>query len=230
MQVFYTQDINLEIARFKEEECKHAIQVLRVRNGENVSVIDGKGRLFEGIAVIEKKNFHVHSLTLKKQLQEPDQKIHLMISPTKNADRIEWLLEKIVEIGIWSFTPIICERTVKSGVNLKRLNAIATSAMKQSLRLHMPVILEPIEWKKIMFDKNSDYCFGYCGELNKTKIESYSSSKKDVYLIIGPEGDFTEKEIEFFLINNCTAISLGEERLRTETAGLVGCVGLKLKL
>jgi 16S rRNA (uracil1498-N3)-methyltransferase len=222
MQLFYTQQITAQAAAFDETESAHAIQVLRLKTGDEIHFTDGFGKLYKGIVeLVGKKQFIANHVEITKTQKEPTTKIHLYVSPTKMADRFEWLVEKATELGVSSITPLITERTIKKNQNTKRLKNLAMSGMKQSLQLFLPVIHEPQQVNKIDFNlPESQYYFGYCGDAEKKDIATIELSQKNIHFFIGPEGDFTPKEIELLQSNKCTPVTFGETRLRTETAGL----------
>lgn len=231
MQLFYSQQITGTEAIFDETDSLHALQVLRLKNDDLIHVTDGKGKLYEGsILSTNKRNMMAIRLKLLREDKIPAVKIHLLVSPLKNADRLEWLAEKAVELGVSSITPVVTKNTVKKGVSEKRLQNIVLSAMKQSLQLHLPEVRIPVELKKMVFDPAAKYFFGYCGEMDKTGLADISLEAENIVLMIGPEGDFSPEEAIYLLQQKCTALSLGETRLRTETAAMYALAGLKLRL
>jgi len=232
MQLFYSQHITGNTAVFDETESQHALQVLRLKEQDTIYLTDGKGKLFEGKVTIQnKKNMSATGLQLVREQNAPKTAVHLVVSPLKNVDRLEWLAEKAVELGISSITPVLTKNTVKKGVNERRLLGIVLSAMKQSLQLHLPHVHPLTEIKHLSFDiENAQYCFGYCGEANKTSIQDISLAVNNVVVMIGPEGDFTPDEVDFLIHHKCVPISLGETRLRTETAAMYALSVLKARL
>lgn len=230
MQLFYSNDIQNDILFLPENESKHCTKVLRMRNGDTIMVTDGIGNLYEGeIIIVHEKKTEVKIKTIQTTTQM-NPEIHLMVAATKNSDRIEWMLEKCVEIGICSFTPITTKRSERKNIRIDRLENIALSAMKQSLKYFLPKInpLTPIE--KILFEENADILIAHCEvDHDKMSIQNLKRYYTKVYVMIGPEGDFTPEEILFVKSKNGKSVSLGESRLRTETAGLVACTALYLK-
>lgn len=222
MQLFYTQQITSQAAAFDETESSHAIQVLRLKSDDEINFTDGAGKLYSGkVELVGKKQFIANHIKLIKTAVEPKTKIHLYVSPTKMSDRFEWLVEKATELGVSSITPLICERTIKKNQNTRRLKTLALSGMKQSLQLFLPVIHEPQQLTKIDFNlPTSKFYFGYCGEGEKQELNSIKLDEQNLHFFIGPEGDFTNQEIDFFQKNKCTPLTFGETRLRTETAGI----------
>jgi len=231
MQVFYSQQINLDNALLSEEESNHATKVLRMRMGDKLLIINGKGELLRGeITSIGKKNTVVGHLVLEKKIDPPVNKIVLFVSPLRNVDRFEWLVEKATELGVTDIVPVVCKNTVKKGSNTNRLNHIALSATKQCLRLFLPRIHEANDFNKIEFDKNAFKFFGYCGEEEKRSIADLNLPNSDIHVFIGPEGDFSHQELEMMKKNDSIACSFGEDRLRTETAAIFALSAVKLKL
>jgi 16S rRNA (uracil1498-N3)-methyltransferase len=231
MQLFYTQQITAQAAAFDETESAHAIQVLRLKTGDLINFTDGLGKLYKGVVeLVGKKQFIANKIELIKSENEPPTKIHLYVSPTKMSDRFEWLVEKATELGVSSITPLLTERTIKKNQNTKRLKNLALSGMKQSLQLFLPVIYEPQPLTKINFTlQNSNYFFGYCGEMEKQNLKDIALSSSNVHFFIGPEGDFTPKEIELMQKSNCAPVTFGETRLRTETAAIYVSAILKFR-
>jgi 16S rRNA (uracil1498-N3)-methyltransferase len=228
MQLFFEPDISLKNC-LNEEDSKHCVRVLRKRKGEIIKIIDGKGGLFDCRIIDDNpKKCLLKIENIESDLPENELEINLYIAPTKNIDRIEWLLEKAVEIGISSFNLIETEHTINKKVNIGRLEKIAISAMKQSLRFYLPKISNSIQ----KFDKvliNSLIGINLIGHLSENAIEiSKARGLNKVNIFIGPEGDFSEKEIKLALENNFKQVSLGKSRLRTETAGLYAIVALNL--
>lgn len=232
MQLFYSQQITGNTAVFDETESQHALQVLRLKEQDPIFLTDGKGKLFEGkIAVQHKKLMTATGLQLVREEEKPKTAVHLVVSPLKNVDRLEWLTEKAVELGVTSITPVITKNTVKKGVNERRLMGIVLSAMKQSLQLHLPQVHATTELKQLVFDaENTQYCFGYCGQANQTPIQNLSLSVANIVIMIGPEGDFTREETDFLIHHKCVPVSLGDTRLRTETAAMYALSVLKSRL
>jgi 16S rRNA (uracil1498-N3)-methyltransferase len=228
MQVFYAPNCQSGFFPLQEEESKHIVRVLRMKQGDPVFVIDGKGKLFEGI-VFEPHLKHC-ILQLNKVHENFEQRtyhLHIAISPLKSVDRFEWFIEKAIEIGVDTITPLMCSRTEKKNVNLDRLNRIAESAMKQSLKAYHPEINELISFDRFiagnyLFDK----AIAYCGEGEKEYIGKAFMKNGNYLVLIGPEGDFTAEEVKLALENGFKGISLGQSRLRTETAGVVACHAL----
>ena len=208
-----------------EETSRHIVQVLRMRENENLLITNGKGQvLTTRLVKANKKNAEVQVIN-KSAGPEIISQISIGISPIKNANRFEWFLEKATEIGVSSIYPIICERTERSHFRFDRMKNILVSAMLQSRRAWLPTLHQPINFKMIMEDQRyANKYIAHCMDDNKNHLNREVISGKDQIVLIGPEGDFTKEEVMAALKNNYVPISLGETRLRTETAGIVAAV------
>jgi 16S rRNA (uracil1498-N3)-methyltransferase len=226
MQLFYNPDINSEIKEFSfdKEESKHIVKVLRKKEGNILHVTNGLGVLFvtDIILASEKKctvrivNFERHVPTLFY--------IHLAVAPTKMNDRFEWFLEKATEMGVHEITPIICDHSERKVINTERFSKIIESAMKQSLQFYLPKLNEPCTFKEFIEKKHDGYLYiAHCEETEKQLLKENIIKKEKYTLLIGPEGDFSEKEITLAIDNKYKPVSLGNTRLRTETAAVVAC-------
>jgi 16S rRNA (uracil1498-N3)-methyltransferase len=230
LQIFFANIFtDTDTILLSAEESKHCIRVLRHKNGDVIHVIDGKGNFYE--TEITDANPQKCSVKIlhKKQISAPKKyHLHIAISPTKNADRIEWMLEKCTELGVDAFSFIICKRTEKTGVKTERLKKIAESAVKQSIQAMLPVINEAQTFKEFISQhKNTPNKYiAHCLEKDKTELKNILQNPNTLVLI-GPEGDFTEDEIKLALDTNFTPLSLGSTRLRTETAGLYVAAAFK---
>ena len=223
MQLFYTPDISETTTEFSfsKEESKHLVKVLRKKEGDTIHITNGKGYLFEAILIATDTKHCIVTIN-KVTLQAPKKySLHLVVAPTKMNDRYEWFLEKATEIGIDEITPIICSRSERKVIKIERCNRILLSAMKQSLKFHLPKINEAITLNNFLKkDYEGAKYITHCEDGEKKELKT--ENKTDKYLIlIGPEGDFSTAEIEIALQNQFKAVSLGTSRLRTETAGIV---------
>ncbi|PQJ79050.1 16S rRNA (uracil(1498)-N(3))-methyltransferase [Polaribacter porphyrae] len=226
MQLFYNSDItkNTTQITFDKIESKHIVRVLRKKEDDTLNITNGKGFLFEAkinIANDKKCIAEIISVTEKSKLW--DYYLHVAIAPTKNNDRFEWFLEKATEIGIDEITPIICQNSERRIVKLERFEKIIQSAMKQSLKFTLPKLNLPIKFNEfINLDFDGKVCIAHCEDVKQKKnLKSIIHPSEKTTILIGPEGDFSSQEIKKSLTKNCIPISLGESRLRTETAGLV---------
>jgi len=226
MHVFYTPDITSADYILNEEESRHCMKVLRLVIGDVVHLIDGSGGLYEAEIVSEsKRNVTLRVLHTTLEYQKRNHSLHIAVAPTKNIDRLEWFLEKATEIGIDQITPVICERSERKIVKEDRLNKVITSAVKQSLQAYHPVLNESVSLKDFIIKQKADYqMIAHCidGE-PRNFISQITSPDKSYLILIGPEGDFTPNEIELALQNDFKPLTLGNTRLRTETAALAAC-------
>jgi 16S rRNA (uracil1498-N3)-methyltransferase len=227
MQLFYTPDIDPSLSQYflSEEESKHAVRVLRLAVGDDVTLIDGKGGLYKA----EIKDAHPKRTILQinrvtTEFNKRNHYLHIAIAPTKNLDRVEWFLEKATEIGIDEISLIICQRSERKEAKAERLNKIITSAIKQSIKAYHPVLNAPVNLSQFLKQPfNGQKFIAHCDDGEKVEL-AQSIEKQNRYLIlIGPEGDFTPAEVDTALQNGYKAITLGESRLRTETAALEAC-------
>jgi 16S rRNA (uracil1498-N3)-methyltransferase len=226
MQLFYnpTIDESTESFSFDKEESKHIIKVLRKKDTDILFVTNGLGVLFKTeITLASDNKCTVQILSIEKA--EPSKfQLHLAVAPTKMNDRYEWFLEKATEIGIHEITPIICDRSERKVVNTERFEKILLTAMKQSNVLFLPKLNEAITFKEFIKQKNQGLqLIAHCEETDRKSLKSILKPNENVTVLIGPEGDFSEKEIALALENNFIPVSLGNTRLRTETAAVVAC-------
>jgi 16S rRNA (uracil1498-N3)-methyltransferase len=226
MQLFYNPNIDktTESFSFDKEESKHIIKVLRKKDTDILFVTNGLGLLLKTeITLASDNKCTVKILSFEKA--EPSKfHLHLAVAPTKMNDRFEWFLEKATEIGIHEITPIICDRSERKVVNNDRFDKILLTAMKQSNVLFLPKLNNAITFKEFIKRKNEGLqLIAHCEETDKKSLKSVLKPNENVTLLIGPEGDFSEKEIALALENNHVPVSLGNTRLRTETAAIVAC-------
>jgi 16S rRNA (uracil1498-N3)-methyltransferase len=226
MQLFYNPNISetLNSFVFDKEESKHIIKVLRKKESDILFVTNGLGFLFKTeIVLASDSKCTVNILSFEKQ--EPSKfQLHLAVAPTKMNDRYEWFLEKVTEIGIDEITPIICEHSERKVIKTDRFQKIIESAMKQSLHYYIPKLNEPITYKEfIKKDFSTQKFIAHCEETNKKSLKNEIKPNENVLILIGPEGDFSVKEIQMALDNKYIPVSLGKTRLRTETAAVVAC-------
>jgi len=227
MHLFYTPDIAPSHPQYflNEEESKHAIRVLRLEAGAEVQLIDGKG----GLYIAEIKDPHPKRTILQitnviTEYNKRNHYLHIAIAPTKNLDRLEWFLEKATEIGIDEISLIICQRSERKEAKTERLNKIITSATKQSLKAYHPVLNEPVALNKFLGQPfNGQKFIAHCEDSEKSSLSAEIEKQGRYLILIGPEGDFSPVEIDTTLHNGYKAITLGESRLRTETAALEAC-------
>lgn len=212
-----------------EAESKHISRVLRLSIGNKIILLNGKGLVFHCEITSVGKQCSVNIIHFTKADDEQPN-IHIAIAPTKNNDRLEWFIEKTTEIGINEITPIICVNSERKIVKHERLLKTAIAAMKQSGRAYLPQINETVKLKDFLNQCDSEQkLIAHCYEENQQHLKELYTSNKDVLLLIGPEGDFSLEEVEIAVKkHNFIPISLGKNRLRTETAGVYACTTLKV--
>lgn len=221
MHIFYTPDIVNSPYFLGEEESKHCIKVLRLKKGDTVYLVDGKGNFFTTeILEDHPKKCGVEIVNVTPNYGKRSHYLHVAIAPTKNMDRFEWFLEKATEIGIDEITPIICTRSERKELKIDRLNKVIESAMKQSIKAYHPQLNEVTTFKKFLSNNFEGNKFIAHGEATHTMTISHHITT----VLIGPEGDFTSEELLLAEKNNFIPITLGKSRLRTETAGITTCV------
>lgn len=207
-----------------EDTSRHIVQVLRMKMGERINLTDGKGNVFTCEITDEHKKHCVVSIKDTRHKEQGTRKVSIAISLLKNSNRFEWFLEKATEIGVSEIIPLICERTEKEKFRHDRMNAICISAMLQSQQCWLPVLHEPVQFADLVmrrFDDESKF-IAHCTDADKQHLNNLQTgTSSNCLIVIGPEGDFTPQEIELALKNDFIPVSLGETRLRTETAGVV---------
>lgn len=223
MHVFYTPDISGNSYILNEEESKHCSKSLRIPCGEIVQLIDGKGGYYLAkIVDNSQKKCVLEVISKENNYKKRNYYLHIAIAPTKNIDRFEWFLEKCTEIGIDEITPLLCDHSERKIVKLERLEKILIAATKQSVNAFLPKLNQVVEFKKFLLETDPKSSFvAHCVENDKKPLSDYVIPR--ITILIGPEGDFSSKEIELCRDAGIKEISLGNTRLRTETAGIVAC-------
>lgn len=232
MQLFYNPSITETATSFvfDKEESKHIIKVLRKKEGDILFVTNGLGFLFKTEITIASDNKCTVKINSSEQQEQPKFHLHLAVAPTKMNERYEWFLEKATEIGIQEITPIICEHSERKVIKTDRFQKILESAMKQSLHFYLPKLNDPIAFKDFLKKENKGQKFiAHCEEIDKKSLKGELQTNQDVTILIGPEGDFSVKEIELALQQDYIPVSLGQTRLRTETAAVVACHSVVFK-
>jgi 16S rRNA (uracil1498-N3)-methyltransferase len=230
MHLFYTPNIQSSQYVLDKEESTHCVRVLRLTEGNVIHLTDGKGNLFKAKLVSTSiKECIVEIIETFPDYGKLNFELHIAIAPTKNIDRFEWFLEKATEIGISQITPIICEHSERTIVKPDRLKKIITSAVKQSLKAYHPVLNETIKFKDFLKKDFKDNKFiAHCENEEKQSLQDVYQKANNALILIGPEGDFSVNEINAALEKKFLPVSLGNSRLRTETAGLVACHTINL--
>ena len=224
MQLFYNPNIDeqTETFFFDKEESKHIIKVLRKKDSDILHVTNGHGLLFETEITLASDNKCTVKINGIEKKALSQYRLHLAVAPTKMNDRYEWFLEKATEIGIHEITPILCDRSERKVINKDRFDKIVLSAMKQSNECFLPQLNEAVTFKEFLKKQNEGLQFiAHCEETDKKTLKSVLVRNQNITILIGPEGDFSEKEIALAIENNYTPITLGTTRLRTETAAIV---------
>jgi 16S rRNA (uracil1498-N3)-methyltransferase len=207
-----------------DDEGKHT-RVLRLQTGDTVHVIDGKGKLFEAEISLKKRSTEVIIGSLLAEEKENPNQLILAVAPTKNISRFEWVIEKATEVGVKTIIPIRCENSERGHMKLGRLDRIMASAMKQSKALWATDIYELTEFKELIDLQADEKLIAHCVDsFEKQTIQSLIGGNTSRLIAIGPEGDFSINEIETALQNGFKSLSLGQKRLRTETAAIAACI------
>ena len=242
MHLFYTPDISGDFHLLSEEESRHCVKVLRLNAGDVIHLTDGAGNLFESeIVTIDGKRCQVkigrnllaaggqqsassHSGAFGRR----NYRLHIAIAPTKNIERFEWFLEKSTEIGIDEITPLICEHSERRQLRIDRLQKVITSAVKQSLKAWHPRLNEPVDFRKfIQGNSDGNKFMAYITD-GAPLLQNVCQKDADAIILIGPEGDFSPFEVNAATKMGFRVVSLGNSRLRTETAGIIACHTLYL--
>ena len=214
-----------------EDTSRHIVQVLRMKEGEKVNLTDGKGNLITAEIIDDHKKHCVVNGIDSRFTPHVSRKVTIAISLLKNTSRFEWFLEKATEIGVSEIIPLVCERTEKQKFRYDRMKGICVSAMLQSQQTWLPELQEPKQFNHLAMEPLHDQqkFIAHCEESDPKNNLSTCKLLKHSTILIGPEGDFTKQEIELAVSNGFTAVSLGETRLRSETAGVVASVLLTSK-
>lgn len=226
MNLFYAPELNGDlIYTLNPDESHHAIRVLRLISGSEIILINGRGGWFVSrITLPDPKACTVEISGVLSGVGKPSHHLHIAIAPTKQIDRYEWFLEKTTEIGISEITPIICEHSERKDVKTDRQMRIVVAAMKQSLKAFHPLIHEPVSFKNFMKSSiTGAKTIAHCQAGNKLWLNEVIQPNQPITILIGPEGDFSQSEIDLAMGNGYLPITLGGSRLRTETAGVVAC-------
>lgn len=224
MNIFYLPDLTTETVALDEEESKHAVRVLRLKKGDRVELVDGNGtRATAEVSDDHPKHCFLHIVEKKKETTGRNFSLHLAIAPTKNTDRLEWFIEKATEIGIDRITLLDCEHSERTKINKERLERLAVSAMKQSQQSWLPKIKDISAFEDFLqaLPPAQQKFIAHCEPGEKLHLKKSLQPGGDVLIFIGPEGDFSKTEIEMAVKAGCIPVTLGETRLRTETAALV---------
>jgi 16S rRNA (uracil1498-N3)-methyltransferase len=245
LNLFYTPDISGNLYSLNEEESRHCQKVLRLSEGDTVHLTDGRGMLFEArITDFQGRRVTVEVISSQEGFGHRDYYLHMVVAPTKNIDRYEWFLEKATEIGVDEITPLICEHSERRQLRTDRLEKIITSAIKQSLKAYHPKLNEPILLGKFLssgshapmppnlhapmppsHQANSQSANKFIAYITPETplLQQLYQKGSDATILIGPEGDFSPIEVDTAIRSGYHVISLGNSRLRTETAAVTAC-------
>ena len=224
MTLFYVPTLATEHV-LPEEESLHAVKVLRLKVGDGLVVVDGVGGYHSAkITLPHPKRCAFELIESQFEFGKRDYKLHIAIAPTKNMDRLEWFIEKATEIGIDEITPIICRFSERKMVKAERLEKIIVSAAKQSVKAYFPKLNPQCTFDELIKNHQATQKFiAHCYDSEKRQLKTEIVPAKDMLVLIGPEGDFSKEEVDKAIKNGFLPVSLGESRLRTETAGVVAC-------
>lgn len=227
MQLYFIDPIPIQIpcqVTLGNEESFHCIKVLRMKVGETLNLTDGNGNLYEGqILAQDIKNCPVMLSSVTTDFGKRPFRLHMAVAPTKNIARFEWFLEKATEIGVDEITPLLCEHSERVQIRTDRLQKIILSAAKQSIKTYLPILHEPVKFDDfIRLNLPASRFVAYVEEHQPVHLKT-AYQNDDCTVLIGPEGDFSKKEMEAVLQHGYKPVSLGPSRLRTETAAIVAC-------
>ena len=229
MNLFYQPGIPEGVHHLDREESHHVIRVLRMSEGQNLDLTDGQGFFYvTRITKADPKKCEFEIVD-KKEGGKRNFQVHIAIAPTKNADRIEWFIEKAIEIGVDQISFMLCKNSERKVINQERIDKIAISAMKQSQQAWLPRISPMIPFKEIVSIKTDQKFITYVDSENPNHLKDVASLGKNYLVLIGPEGDFSKEELGQAMSSGFEKVSLGPNRLRTETAGIAAVHILNLK-
>lgn len=229
MNLFYQPGIPKGILHLDAEESRHCSKVLRKKNGDVIHVTDGAGNAYTARLTDSRSDRCTFTIESTHHEAKRAFHIHIAIAPTKNPDRTEWFVEKAIEIGVDEISFVLCDNSERAALKTDRLEKLAISAMKQSLRytltkIHHMVLLKDF----ITASKASLKYIAYVDQSNPDHLIKQAAAKSDYVVLIGPEGDFSKNELQLAIENGYKKVSLGTNRLRTETAGVSACHILNL--
>jgi 16S rRNA (uracil1498-N3)-methyltransferase len=211
---------------FDKEESRHIAKVLRRQDGDVLKITNGAGKFFEVLLTETSPKHCVATIISVENISPLPYSLHMAVAPTKMNDRYEWFLEKATEIGVTEITPVICDHSERKVIKQERYEKILQSAMKQSLKAYLPKLHPAISLEEFLENikkSKAIKCIAHCEEYKKKSLKSVLSEKQDYVILIGPEGDFSPEEIQKSVKDGFVPVSLGESRLRTETAAIVAC-------
>lgn len=224
MDIFYTPEIEKGELLLGRSESNHCVGVMRYKAGDRIRMIDGKGGIYEAELLNEdRKACRVKIVSSERDLHPLPYQLHIVIAPTKSMDRFEFFVEKAVEIGVSSITPIICQRSERRKLRTDRIEKVAIAAIKQSGKAYLPEIREMEKFESwISQNHPGEKYIAHCMDGERTDLRDARPAQEN-WVLIGPEGDFTEEETAEAIARGFQPVTLGEYRLRTETAGIIAC-------
>jgi len=230
MQLFYTPGVSGDEYIFEPEEARHLLRVLRRKIGDEVHHTDGSGNLFHSVIIDDRdKNCMVRINKVEREYGKRNFHLSIAIAPTKNTARLEWFVEKATEIGINRIIPFIAEHSERRNLSNDRLEKVIIAAMKQSVKAYKPILDKPIDFESLLYQEFSGQKFiGWLGDGTSVSLRQEYKPGNDACILIGPEGDFSDKEVQLAQERGFVPINLGNSRLRTETAALVACSWINL--
>lgn len=228
MNLFYQPAIQEGVHHLDPDESRHAIKVLRLQTGDQLQLTDGKGSLYETIITVADSKRCCFSIAEKRTISPRNFLISIAVAPTKNIDRTEWFVEKAVELGIEEIHFMLCKNSERKSINLDRIQKIAISAMKQSGQCWLPMCHEMKPFTEIVTGSADQKFICYVDQQNADQLKTMAHPEKSYLVLIGPEGDFRQNELDLAISNGFAKVSLGPNRLRTETAALAACHTLNL--
>lgn len=228
MHIFHTAHSATDIIQLSPAESHHCARVLRLKPGQHIGFVDGRGGMGEAVLLEVSSRNTMASVIEKRQQPARPFHLHIAIAPTKNIDRFEWFLEKATECGIEEITPVFCKNSERKVIKPDRLHKILVAAMKQSQRAWLPLLNEAVMFRDFVkiLDATTPGYIAHCATGQKTTLRDVYTPGSHALILIGPEGDFNAEEVQMAIDKGVQAISLGENRLRTETAALVACMGV----
>lgn len=226
MHLFYTPDITENTYTLSEEESKHCVRVLRMNNGDEIELMDGKGSIYKAEIIDNNPKRCTVKIVNTIKTEQRKFQLHIAIAPTKSIDRTEWFLEKATEIGVDELSLLSCQNSERTVIKAERLNKVLISAIKQSKNAYLPQLNELVDFNKFISTTQhfkGQKFIAHCYSNDLTHLKSKYSALENVLILIGPEGDFSLEEVKLAESNGFTSVSLGKNRLRTETAALYAC-------
>lgn len=225
MHIFYTPDVSSDVYILNEEESRHCVKVLRLERNSQVQLVDGVGGFYDAtLEDAHPKRAVLRVTRVQREYGRRNHYLHIAIAPTKNIERLEWFLEKATEIGIDEITPIVCDRSERKEIKAERLNKVITAAVKQSIKAYHPRLNAAVKFKDFVVSAQGNQKYiAHCMDGEKFALQDRIKLKSNYLVLIGPEGDFTPAELDQAIGAQFLGITLGNSRLRTETAALEAC-------